>query len=179
MTYFTVLHWLATLIIGVFFILSLILILRNSDEKSSLPAILTMAFISLLLFFLSVFGLDKYTKIAQLENVVQKKILINESFSISGQIRNVGNFEIGKCTLEGKLFNDSLEKSSDSISFVPKSIFDNLFTKDSSSDFRVATTKEFIIAENLRSGEMRNFTVFIRYPASFSKPYARYELFCH
>lgn len=179
MTYFTVLHWLATLIIGVLFILSLILILRNSDDTSPLPTILTVAFITLLIFFLSIFGLDKYTKIAQLENVVQKKVLINESFSISGQIHNMGNFEIGKCTLEVKLFNESLEKSNDSISFVPKSIFDNLFKKDSSSDFQVATTKEFIIAENLRSGEMRNFTVFMRYPASFSKPYTRYELFCH
>ena len=138
-----------------------------------------MALISLLLFFLSVFGLDKYTKIAELENVVQKKILLNESFSISGQIRNVGGFEIGKCTLEVKLFNGSLERSNESISFAPKSIFDNFFSKDNSSDFKVATTKEFIIAEDLRSGEMRNFTVFIRYPASFSKPYSRYELFCH
>lgn len=179
MTYFTVLHWFATLIVGVIFILSLVLVLRNSDEKFPLPTILTIAFISILIFLLSIFALDKYTKIAQLENVVQKKVLINESFSISGQIRNAGNFEIGKCTLEVKLFNDSLEKSGDAPLFRPKSVFDGFFTIDSSSDFKVDTTKEFIIAENLRKGEMRNFTVFIRYPASFAKPYARYELFCH
>lgn len=179
MTYFTVLHWLATLIVGVIFVLCLILVLRNSDEKFPLPTILTIALIAILIFLMSIFGLDKYTKIAELENVVQKKVLINESFSISGQIRNAGNFQIGKCTLEVKLFNESLEKSTDGISFVPKSVFDNLFSKNRGSDFKVDTTKEFIIAENLRSGEMRNFTVFIRYPASFSKPHARYELFCH
>ena len=179
MTHFTVLHWLALLIIVVLFILVIILTLRNSDETFPLPTILTIAFVALLMFFLAIFALDKYTKVAQLENVVQKKILINESFSISGQIRNVGNFEIGKCTLEVKLFNESLEKNGDTPLFRPKSVFDDFFTKDSSSSFRVDTSKDFVIAENLQKGEMRNFAVFIRYPASYAKPYARYELFCH
>lgn len=126
----------------------------------------------------SIYVLDKYTKIARLENIVQKKILVNESFAISGQIRNIGNFQIGKCVLEVKISNNSIERTgTDSAIFVPKSAFDGLFNRDKENV--VETTKEFVIAENLHKGEMRNFTVFMRYPPSFSKPYTRYELFCH
>lgn len=178
MTYFTLLHWLALAIVIVVFILSVILVLRNEQEKSPFSTILAIAFIALLFFAFSIYGLDKYTKLARLENVVQKKVLINESFSISGQIRNVGNFTIGKCTLEVKVSNDSLEKSSDGPLFVPKSAFDNLFKRDNGIN-AIDTTKDFVIAENLNKGEMRNFTVFMRYPPSFVKPYIRYELSCH
>ena len=110
--------------------------------------------------------------------MVQKKVLINESFSISGQIRNIGNFTIGKCTLEVKIFNASLERiGTDSAIFVPKSAFENFFKRDALPT--IETTKSFVIAENLQEGEMRNFTVFMPYPPSFEKPYTRYELFCH
>lgn len=179
MTYFTLLHWIVVLIIFLIFTLVLVLTIRNHDGKSSLlTPILANIFIMSIFTFFAIYGLDKYTKVARLENITQKKVLINESFSISGQIRNVGNFQIGKCTLEVKVANELSDTTgSGSIVFEPKSAFDNLFSKDSGSS--VETTREFIIAENLHKNEMRNFTVFMRYPPSFSKPYIRYELYCH
>lgn len=180
MTYFTILHWIAVIVILLLFALIIVLTIRNHDGKSSLisPILATTFIMGIVLVFV-IYGLDKYTKIARLENVVQKKMLINESFSISGQIRNTGNFIIGQCTLEVKVSNNSIEKTgTDSAIFVPKSAFDNLFNWNENS-FNVDTTKEFVIAENLYPGEIRNFTVFMRYPASFAKPYTRYELFCH
>jgi len=126
----------------------------------------------------SLYILDKYTKLARLENVVQKKILVNESFAISGQIRNIGNFKIGKCILEVKIANNSIGSGNvDGSIFIFKSPFDSLFKRD--KKITVDTTKEFVIAENLYKDEMRNFTIFMRYPASYTKPYTRYELFCH
>lgn len=180
MAYFTVLHWLAILIIFFIFALVIILTVRNHDGKSSLLApILASFFIMIICDIFAIYGLDKYTKVAQLENVVQKKVLINESFSITGQIRNIGNFTIGQCTLEVKVSNDTIEKiGADAAIFKPKSALDNLFSWNENS-FTVDTTKEFVIAENLYKGEMRNFTVFMRYPPSFSRPSIRYELFCH
>lgn len=180
MTYFTILHWIAVFIIVILFILFLVLTLQNHDGKSSLlPPILTNMLAMSILSFFSIFILDKYTKIAQLENIVQKKILVNESFAISGQIRNTGNFQIGKCSLEVKVSNGAIEKTgTDSAIFVPKSVFDSLF-KHKTEDIAVETTKTFVIAEGLHPGEMRNFTVFMRYPPSFSRPYTRYELSCH
>ncbi|MBV5278910.1 MAG: DUF2393 family protein [Campylobacteraceae bacterium] len=177
-THLTILHWIALFIIAILFILVLILTLRNNDGKFPLSAILTNIFAMTILTFFMFYGLDKFTKLAKLENVVQKKVLINESFSISGQIRNVGNFTIGQCTLEVKISSDSLERNSDGPLFLPKSVLDDLFKKEAPAN-AIETTKEFVIAEDLQAGEMRNFSVFMRYPPSFVKPYTRYELFCH
>lgn len=179
MTYFTLLHWFVIVIIFLLFCLVLVLTIRNHDGKSSLFApILANIFIMGIFTSFAIYGLDKYTKVARLENITQKKVLINESFSISGQIRNIGNFQIGKCVLEVKISNELSDTTgSESIVFQPKSALSNFFRKD--TDSSVATTKEFVIAENLHKNEMRNFTVFMRYPPSFSKPYIRYELYCH
>lgn len=180
MTYFTIFHWFAMIVIVLIFILIVVLTVRNNDGKTSLiPPILASVFILSIFTIFAIYALDKYTKIARLENVVQKKVLINESFSISGQIRNIGKFKIGQCVLEVKMGNDSLEKiGADSAIFVPKSALDNLFNWGEGVK-SVDTIKEFVIAENLHTGEVRNFTVFMRYPSSYAKPYTRYELFCH
>lgn len=180
MTYFTILHWFCVIVFFLLFVLVVVLTVRNHDGKSSLyPPVLTAFFVTCIFGVFALYLLDKYTKIARLENVVQKKVLINESFSISGQIRNIGNFQIGQCVLEVKISNESLERSgTEGITFVPKSAFDNLFNWGEESH-TVETTKEFVIAENLYKGEMRNFTIFMRYPAAYSRPYTRYELFCH
>ncbi|MBP1681813.1 MAG: hypothetical protein H6Q35_2152 [Proteobacteria bacterium] len=180
LTYFTILHWFAIIVIVLIFALIVALTIRNHDGKSSLfPPILATLFIMIVFATFAIYGLDKYTKVARLENIVQKKVLINESFSISGQIRNIGNFKIGQCILEVKIANDSLEKiGTDSAIFVPKSALDNIFNWGEKSA-TIETTKEFVIAENLYTGEMRNFTIFMRYPPSYAKPYTRYELYCH
>jgi len=178
MTYFTVLHWLALGVLSLLFTLVVILILRTNEKQSAFPTILTMLLFFIFVAFFALYILDKYTKIARLENVLQKKVLINESFSISGQIRNIGNFKIGACTLEVKISNGTIESNIGGPLFVPKSVFDNLFKKEASAN-TIETTKSFVIAENLNKAEMRNFTVFMRYPPSYSKPYTRYELSCH
>lgn len=178
MTYFTLFHWIAIVIIALLFSLILWLTIHNNEGKSSLAPILANLFITVLFTSFIFYALDKYTKVARLENMVQKKVLINESFSISGQIRNIGQFEIAKCTLEVKIFNASLERiGANSAIFVPKSALQNLFKRENNPI--IETTKKFVIAENLHKGEIRNFTVFMPYPPSFEKPYTRYELSCH
>lgn len=179
LSYFTFLHWFALVIIGVLFILFLVLVFQNSNEKFPLSSIFTAILSAVILTAFSFYALDKYTKSATLEHVIIKKILINESFSISGQIRNIGNFAIRSCSLEVKLSNDSTGYGGAGVPrFEPKSVLDNLFKGGKESN-TIETTKRFIIAEDLYKGEMRNFSVFMRYPPSFVKPTVRYELFCH
>ena len=177
MSYFTFLHWIALAVIGLLFILFLVLIVQNSDEKSPLPAILTNFFAMTILTAFVFYALDKYTKVATLEHMLVKKILINESFSISGQIRNTGSFTISTCSLEVKLSNESIESGGVPI-FQPKSAFDNLFKWEKDTN-TIETTKTFVIAEDLYKDEMRNFSVYMRYPPSYAKPKVRYELLCH
>ncbi|MDD2383278.1 MAG: DUF2393 family protein [Sulfurospirillaceae bacterium] len=179
MSYFTFLHWFALVIIGVLLILFLVLIFQNSNEKFPLSSIFTAILSAVILTVFSFYALDKYTKSAILEHVIIKKILINESFSISGQIRNIGNFTISSCSLEVKLSNDLTGYGGEGAPrFEPKSVFDNLFKRGNETN-TIETSKTFVITEDLYKGEMRNFSVFMRYPPSFSKPTVRYELFCH
>ena len=154
--------------------------MRNNTTKIPFLALLTSIVIAVLIAISSMYILDSYTKIAQLENISHKKMLMNESFFISGQIRNTGNFMIGKCTLEVKLSNSSIDKSTpnDGPLFVTKSILGSWFKKkDAKND--VPTSKLFVIAENLYQGEIRNFSVSMRYPPTFLRPSLRYELSCH
>lgn len=180
MTYFTLLHWLVLGILSLILVLVVLLILRNESEKSPFQAILVSIFVFILIAGFSLYGLDSYTKVARLDNVTQKKILLNESLVVTGQIQNIGKFTIGKCRLEVKLSNNSFDKfgGTDSPLFVTKSILDGLFKKNQISN-EIETSKTFVIAEMLHQGEMRNFSISMRYPPSFSKPSLRYELSCH
>lgn len=181
MNYFTILHWISLLVVLLLFVLFFVLTLRYQDKKSSLwPYVLTNVLITSLFILFSFYSIDKQFKVAKLINLVEKKVLLSESIVLSGQIVNSGKFSISKCTLELRVLNDSLGgvgSNAAGATFVPKSILDGLFKSE--DIFAPKTVKEFILAEDFHPNEMRNFTVSIRYPPSFSRPYIRYDLSCH
>lgn len=94
MTYFTILHWFAVILIGLLTILIIVLSVRNHDGKSSLLSpILATLFIMTIFAIFAIYGIDKYTKIARLENVVQKKsssmnlFLFQDKYAILGILK--------------------------------------------------------------------------------------------
>ena len=178
MTYFTILHWLVLAIVSLFFILITILVLRNQQEKSPVSTLIVMFVLMVMVFVISIFGLDEYTKVARLENVSHQKVLINESLVYSGQIRNIGGFTIGKCKLEVEIFSDRVGEAGSTALFTPKSIFGDFFTNTKENDENAPVSKTFVIAENLKKGELRNFSVSMRFPTGLKKPTIRHELTC-
>lgn len=178
MTYFTILHWFALAIVLTLFILVIIIALKSKSEKSPFTTIAILGILLAMVFSISIYGLDEYTKVARVENVVPQKILINESFSLTGQIRNIGKFKIGKCTLEVEISNDRVGEIGNTALFTPISIFSDFFKADPKKDMAPSKQK-FIIAENLEKGELRNFTISMRYPPAITKPTIRHELTCH
>lgn len=128
----------------------------------------------------SVFVLDKYTKQARLEDMTQKRILITESLTLSGKIRNIGAFTIGTCKLEVKLVSNAISNSTlnGSNVFNPRSGLASLFSNDKNEQ-PTTVVQEFVIAKNLGKGELKNFSVSMRYPPYFQKPYMNYKLYCH
>ena len=103
MTYFTILHWLVLSIILTLFILVIILVMRNPNEKSPLTTIGVISGLLIMVFIISLYGLDEYTKVARLENITQRRVLSNESFNLSGQIRNIGGSWQFASTVRGRL----------------------------------------------------------------------------
>jgi hypothetical protein len=178
--YFTILHWITFIILLVLFILFCILALKQTNRKILLSMLFSNFLVITTLGVFSVFVLDKYTKQARLEEVTQKRILITESFTISGKIRNIGNFNIGTCKLEVKLVNNPITggEVTGSNVFSPRSGLDFLFKKDENA--RESTIiREFVIAKGLKKGELRNFSISMKYPPYFQKTYMNYKLYCH
>lgn len=178
MTYFTILHWFSLAIVITLFILVVIISFKSKTEKSPLTTILVIGSLLVMVFSISIYGLDEYTKVARVENVSSQKILINESFSLTGQIRNIGKFKIGKCVLEVEISNDRAGELSNTSLYTPVSIFSDFFKAKTGAD-TTPRKQKFVIAENLERGELRNFTVLMRFPPEITKPAIRHELSCH
>lgn len=140
---------------------------------SNFLVIITLAVFSMLV-------LDKYTKKAKLEHVTQKRILMNESLSLTGKIRNTGSFSINTCKLEVKITSNALGSGgiSGSNVFTPRSGLGSLFGLDKEDPRPSTVVKEFVIARDFRKGELRNFSISMRYPPYFQKPHLNYKLYC-
>jgi len=107
MAYFTILHWITIIILLVLFVLFSIIALKQTSKKILISMLFSNFLVITMITIFSMFVLDKYTKIAKLENMTQKRILMTETLTLSGKIRNIGNFDIGKCKLEVKLVNNA------------------------------------------------------------------------
>ncbi len=179
MAYFTILHWITIFILLIVFILFCIIALKQTDKKILISMLFSNFLVITMIAILSMFVLDKYTKIAKLERVIQKRILISETLTLSGKIRNIGKFDIGKCTLEVKLVSNAMSGGdvSGSQIFTPSGL--DFFSFKKKNNKPTTVINEFIIAKNFRSGELRNFSVSMPYPPYFQKPFMNYKLYCH
>ena len=73
MAYFTILHWITIFILLIVFILFCIIALKQTDKKILISMLFSNFLVITMIAILSMFVLDKYTKIAKLERVIQKK----------------------------------------------------------------------------------------------------------
>ncbi|HIP45867.1 MAG TPA: DUF2393 domain-containing protein [Sulfurospirillum arcachonense] len=178
MAYFTILHWITLLMLLVLFVLFSVIALKQTNKKILISMLFSNFIVIVMIAILSMFVLDKYTKKARLESVTQKRILITETFTISGKIRNIGSFNIGKCKLEVKLVNNAISGGdvSGSQIFSPSGLS---FFSSKKNDRPSTIIKEYIIAKNFKKGQLKNFSIAMPYPPYFQKTSLRYKLYCH
>lgn len=177
MAYFTILHWFALLILLVVFILFSVIALKQTNRKLILPMLFSNFLVVCLLAISSMFIIDKYTKVAKLENVTQERVLITEAFTLRGQIRNTGNFNIGRCKLKVKLVNNAMTGGGVTGAQVFSPSGFSFFARKKNE--RPSTIiNEFIIAKNFRKGELKNFSVSMPFPPYFKNPFMNYKLYC-
>jgi len=180
MTYFTILHWFAIIGLLALFILISIISLKQKNKKLILPMLFSNLLVFSMLIILSMYVLDKYTKIARLESVTQKRILITESLVLTGRIRNIGKFAISTCKLEVKLVSNAMTGGNVKGSSVFKPTAGLSFLSSKKSNERPSTViTEKVIAKNIKPTELRNFSISVKYPPYFQKPYMNYKLYCH
>ncbi len=180
--YFTILHWLDIAFFILLFIFLTILSVKAAGE--SVKLLISMIFAS---FLVTTFGavlglviLEKYTKKAVLEHVQERRVLINETMVIKGQVKNIGKFKINYCKLNIKLVNNGWGAK------IPKGTFFksgglSIFGSKSKQMPKPNTIKaiRFIITNGLLPGEIKNFSVIVPYPPYFKNTYVNYKLYCH
>jgi hypothetical protein len=177
MGYFTILHVLALLFLFLLFVLLVVLTCKEKRPKIFWSMIFSNVLVTSMLMIFSMLVLDKYTKSAVVENLTQKRVLLTESITFSGQIRNVGRFTIGKCFFEVKLVNNPISAGG----LTGAQVFQPTrgFSFGSKPDEKASTVVEtFVIATHLRPEELRNFTVSMAYPSHFQRTTTFQKLHC-
>ena len=91
MSYFNLFHIVALIIIiAIFTGFTALIILKEKRVKTAMSFLIVNVTVMSCITVISMMLIDRYTKVAVIENLVGKRILINESISYSGIIRNVG-----------------------------------------------------------------------------------------
>jgi hypothetical protein len=180
--HFTILHWLDIAFFLVLFIFLTIISLKAAGNSTKL--LLSMIFAS---FLVTAFGavlgliiLEKYTKKAELVNVKQRRVLINETLVLKGRVKNIGKFKINYCKLEIKLVNNGFGGGYTKGSFFKPGGLSIFGSKDKKQQ-RPNTVKatKVIIKDGLIPGEIKDFSAIIPYPPYFKNTYLNYKLYCH
>lgn len=178
MIHFTILHWITLASFLVLFVFLCILAKKESNPKIFWSMIFASFLVVLMLSIFSIFLIDKYTKEAKLISVTHKRVLRNETINIYGKVKNVGNFKIGKCKIEIKIVSDALTGGNieGSSVFKPTSGLVDFFKKADKNQKTASVRKVFIIAKDFKPNEIKNFSVSMRYPPHFRKPYMKFTI---
>lgn len=140
----------------------------KQPKKIVIPMIISVTLISTLLGAFSILAVDKYTKVAKLYKVENKRLLSIEKTVYTGVVKNEGNYEIGEVTFEVKLVNKGhVTGNVKAGSFFSPSGFMDFFTGANILYKPQTIKKRFVVATNLKPGEAQNFRVYFDLPPYF------------
>jgi len=171
MTLLNIWHYVVLAVIVLLAIFGIYRALKEPKAKVRYSMVFAVTLISLFLAVLSIFVVDKYTKKVKLYDLKNRRLLSIERISYTGVVKNVGDYPIGKITLEIKLVNKGNATGNvKGGSFYKPSGFFGFFTNGFGVDRTKPQTvvKEFVVARNLKAGQAHRFYVHFRYPGYFS-----------
>jgi len=168
MTYFTVWHYVTLFVVLLIFVGGVIVSLRQEKKSMIQSMLFSVTLVSLSIGFFSMFVVDKYTKHVELYRLKNKRILSLEKIIYSGVVKNTGNYTVGKVTFDIKLVSRGKRGSLDSTTFYKSSGFLDFFASATKSSKGSNTlTESFVVAKNLKPGQVKAFRVHFRFPANF------------
>lgn len=180
-TLFNYWHFIVLGIILLIFIMTVIIAFKQESRKLIAPIIFSTFLIAALMSGFTIVVVDKYTKIAKLYKLENKRILSIEKIIYSGIVRNEGNHEIGKVVFEIKLVNKGhVTGNVKAGSFFRPSGFADFFSGGAGRNHKPQQiTKEFVVAKNLKPGEAKAFRVYFDYPPYFRSTSQFSKLYAH
>lgn len=170
-TYFTIWHYGVVLLSILLFVLAIIISMREKKASIRNSMIFSSFLVLILVALFLIMALDKYTKVAKVTGVKNRRMLNTEEIVYSGYVQNVGNYTIGKVKYEIKLVNKGHATGNvKGGNFYKPSGFFDFFGGSGGSKETYRPQKvvyEFIIAKDLQPGETRFFSVAMPYPPYF------------
>lgn len=159
--------------------------LKQKKKGMAFSIIFSIALVTILMSGISIVVIDKYTKVAKLYKLENKRNLDTEEIMYSGLVRNEGNFKIGEVKFEIKLVNKGHISGNVKAGtfFTPRGFFD--FFSFASSDGSKKEIKpqqltyEFVVAKNLKPNESQEFRVYFPYPPYFSSVTHFSKIYAH
>lgn len=174
-TSYTIWHYLSFIIITILFTITILYTLKQKEitQKSSFIALYSV--IAILLLFFSIININRYTKQVVLSNVKHHRFLSTESIIYTGNVRNTGNYDVGKIEIEIEIFDKGLKKESELFQ-KPTAFKDyyndtdirKLFGLDNQDIKPSSVIVRKTVAEELKAGHGKQFIVSIRYPSYFT-----------
>ncbi|MDD2838183.1 MAG: DUF2393 family protein [Sulfuricurvum sp.] len=179
-TYLTIWHYSALLIGLLVFLITVLLAFNEQRSSIRNSIIFSSLLVNLMVGFIVMMALDKYTKIAKVYNLDNHRLLQTEQIVFTGVVKNEGSYTIGKVELEIKLVNRGhVSGNVKGGNFFKASGFADMFG-NASKDYQPQTLIETpILAENLKPGESRRFRVVFDYPPYFKGVTQFTRIFAH
>ncbi|MBU1927675.1 DUF2393 domain-containing protein [bacterium] len=162
-------HYFTFFILFILYIGGLITAFRQEKKRLILPMALSITAIFTLFAVFSVVVVDKYTKVVKLYKLENKRLLSTEQIIYTGVVKNEGNYAIGEVTFEIKLVNKGhVTGNVKAGSFFAPSGFVEFFGGGANVLYKPQTIiKEFVVAKNLKPGEVEQFRVYFDFPPYF------------
>lgn len=185
-TSFTIWHYLSFLIISALFVIAILYTLKQKEitQKGSFIALYSV--IALLLLIFCTVSINKYTKQVVLTNVKHHRFLSMESIIYTGRVRNTGSYDVGQVEIEIELF-DKGRKREGRASFESTAFKDHyngidirkLFGFDDPDMKPTTVIVRKRVAEELKAGKGKQFTISIRYPSYFTGYISQERIIVH
>lgn len=167
-TYLTIWHYLGLIISLLIFTGIAIASISEKNMSTRLWIIFTGLIITFAIAAFSLMAIDKYTKVAEVYNLEHHRNFNTEEIIFTGIVKNTGDYPIGEVTLEIKMINHGNISGSvkAGIFSQPYGVTD-FFSSRSDKVQLQAVLESVTIAENLDSGESRQFRIALDYPPYF------------
>lgn len=174
-TSFTIWHYLSFIIISAIFFIAILYTLKQKEITQKGTFIAIYSVIAVLLLVFSIITINGYTKQVVLINVKNHRFLSTESIIYTGRVRNAGNYDVGQVEIEIEIF-DKGRKRQGRASFESTAFKDHynsvdirkLFGFDDAETKPTSMIVRKTVAEELKAGHGKQFTVSIRYPSYFT-----------
>jgi hypothetical protein len=180
-TLFNFWHYLVLLVVSLVFIGGIALAFKDENARYRGSIITSFFLVSLFLASVGLYAVDKITKVAKLYKIENKRNLSTEMIMFSGIVKNEGDHEIGKLYLKITLLNNAQGAGGSSKAgyFIPSEFVNPFLSFGWGPSKPPQVVEEFVVAENFKPGEVRDFMVYMRYPSYFQGFSTSYDISAH